>query len=155
MSTAVRDECDRVLCPHGRPMTCLECGEEYAQELTGPASGAPAAVDERSTERATAESTGASEEDAWVRIASQNAEDANARLAAVQQQNRALRSALAGLVGASTRDELEQIEVGLRLMSAPAQDKAAMIDAVHALFATLEEPASVAAVGSGRGEQHG
>ena len=55
----VRDELDRVLCPHGRPMICMECGDEYARELDGPASGAPAAVDERSTERATAESTGA------------------------------------------------------------------------------------------------
>lgn len=31
-----RDELDRVLCCHGRPIECLECGEEYAAELNKP-----------------------------------------------------------------------------------------------------------------------
>jgi hypothetical protein len=48
-----------------------------------------------------------------------------------------LRGALVGLVGADTKEELEQIEIGMRLSSAPAADKAAAIDAVHALLATM------------------
>ena len=48
-----------------------------------------------------------------------------------------LRNALAGLVGASDKVELEQMEVAMRLMPAPAADKAAGIDAIHALLATL------------------
>jgi len=47
-----------------------------------------------------------------------------------------LRSALTGLVGAETREELEQMEVVMRMMSAPAEDKAASIDAIHALLKT-------------------
>lgn len=35
--SVVRDEYDRVLCPHGRPMACLECGEDYARAVTTPA----------------------------------------------------------------------------------------------------------------------
>ncbi len=34
MSHVVRDEHGHVLCCHGRPMLCSECGEEYAAELT-------------------------------------------------------------------------------------------------------------------------
>lgn len=48
-----------------------------------------------------------------------------------------LRSALVGIVGVDGRDELEQMEAVMRLMPAPAQDKAATIDAIHALLATL------------------
>lgn len=49
-----------------------------------------------------------------------------------------LRAALVGLVGVDTREELEQLEAVLRLMPAPMEDKAAMIDAIHALLASLE-----------------
>jgi hypothetical protein len=48
-----------------------------------------------------------------------------------------LRSALVGLVGVNTRAELEQMEAFMRLMPAPAEDKAATIDAIHALLATM------------------
>jgi hypothetical protein len=48
-----------------------------------------------------------------------------------------LRAALAGLLGASTREELEQLEMGMRLMPAPAEDKAVSIDAIHALLAVV------------------
>ena len=48
-----------------------------------------------------------------------------------------LRTALIGLVGASTRAELEDMEVVLRAAPAPAEDKAAAIDGIHALLATL------------------
>lgn len=47
-----------------------------------------------------------------------------------------LRAALVGLVGVGTVDELRQLEATLRLMPAPAEDKAAMIDAIHVLIET-------------------
>lgn len=49
-----------------------------------------------------------------------------------------LRGALIGLVGASSREELEAMEDVLRVMPAPAADKAAMIDAIHTLIETDE-----------------
>jgi hypothetical protein len=48
-----------------------------------------------------------------------------------------LRSALVGLVGVDGREDLEQMEGVMRLMPAPAQDKAMTIDAIHALIASL------------------
>lgn len=56
-----------------------------------------------------------------------------------------LRAALVGLVGVDGRADLEQMEGVMRLMLAPAADKAVTIDAIHALLATVE-PASVVAV---------
>lgn len=50
-----------------------------------------------------------------------------------------LRSALVGLVGVDGKDDLESMEGVMRLMPAPAQDKAMTIDAIHALIATLSE----------------
>lgn len=50
-----------------------------------------------------------------------------------------LRSALVKLVGVDGRVELEQLEGVMRLMPAPLEDKAAMIDAIHALIATCSE----------------
>lgn len=47
-----------------------------------------------------------------------------------------LRNALVGLVGAESRAELEQMEVAARLMPAPDADRAASINAIHALLAT-------------------
>lgn len=78
-------------------------------------------------------------EDDMFRIAAQNAKDANERLAIVAAQRDRLRSALAALVGVDGRDELEQMEAFMRLAPAPAEDKAASIDAIHALIATLDE----------------
>lgn len=48
-----------------------------------------------------------------------------------------LRSSLIGLIGAENELELKQLEAGIRLMPAPAADKAAMIDGIHALLATM------------------
>ena len=48
-----------------------------------------------------------------------------------------LRSALAELVGANTREELELMEIGIRALPAPATDKAVSINAIHALLATI------------------
>lgn len=48
-----------------------------------------------------------------------------------------LRAALSGLVGVSTREELEAMELFMRAAPAPAEDKAVSIDAIHALLATV------------------
>lgn len=64
-----------------------------------------------------------------------------AQLAVQQEQVERLTKALIGLVGASTREELESMEAFLRVTPAPAEDKAASIDAIHALLAALS-PAS-------------
>jgi hypothetical protein len=49
-----------------------------------------------------------------------------------------LRAALIGLVGESEREGLEAMEAALRLAPAPMADKAAAIDAIHALIETEE-----------------
>ncbi|SMF94426.1 hypothetical protein SAMN02949497_1741 [Methylomagnum ishizawai] len=48
-----------------------------------------------------------------------------------------LRAALIGLIGAETEQELKQLEVQMRLMPAPEADKAAAINGIHALLATM------------------
>lgn len=57
------------------------------------------------------------------------------------ERNR-LRAALVRLVGADGRAELEQLEAAMRVMPAPVEDRAASIDAIHALIATLPETAA-------------
>jgi predicted aminopeptidase len=57
----------------------------------------------------------------------------------IEAERDKLRSALIGLVGVSTRDELEAMETVTRALPAPSADKAAMIDAIHALLATMRE----------------
>jgi len=49
-----------------------------------------------------------------------------------------LRSALAGLIGASTREELEQMEACVRLMPGVEADKIAALNGIHALLETAE-----------------
>ena len=48
-----------------------------------------------------------------------------------------LRSALVGLIGSDSEQELRKMEVAMRLLPAPAEDKAVSINAIHALLATL------------------
>lgn len=57
------------------------------------------------------------------------------------EHNRAviLRTALVGLVCVDGRVELEHMEATIRASSAAAEDKAAAINAIHALLSTLEE----------------
>jgi hypothetical protein len=55
----------------------------------------------------------------------------------IESQRDMVRAALARLVGADGREELEQLEAMMRLMPVPAEDKAASIDAIHVLIATL------------------
>lgn len=50
-----------------------------------------------------------------------------------------LRAALVALIGVDGKAELEQMEAMMRLMPAPAEDKAASVDAIHALIATLPD----------------
>ena len=50
-----------------------------------------------------------------------------------------LRSALERLVGVSTREDLERMELAMRLAPAPMADKAKAIDAIHALLETMED----------------
>lgn len=50
-----------------------------------------------------------------------------------------LRKALVGLVGASERAELEQMEVAMRLLPAPDADKTVSINAIHALLDTVPQ----------------
>jgi len=57
-------------------------------------------------------------------------------IGALRDERTRLRSALVGLVGVDGREELEQMEAVMRLMPAPAEDKAKTIDAIHALLAT-------------------
>jgi multidrug efflux pump subunit AcrA (membrane-fusion protein) len=74
--------------------------------------------------------------------AQERAERAERTLAAIRGQRDRLRQALEGLVGGATRDELEQIELGLRLVPAPDEDKAVSLNAIHALLALLDAPPS-------------
>jgi len=60
-------------------------------------------------------------------------------IATLSAERDRLRAALAALVGTDGRAELEQLEAVMRLMPAPAQDKAVTIDAIHALIATCPE----------------
>jgi hypothetical protein len=78
-------------------------------------------------------------EEEWIRIAAENAKDASERLAKVVAERDRLRTALVGIVGVDGRAELERMEVVMRTMPAPAEDKARTIDAIHALLATLRE----------------
>lgn len=50
-----------------------------------------------------------------------------------------LRSALVGIVGASEPEELRKMELVMRSMPAPDQDKAVTLNAIHALIATASE----------------
>lgn len=52
-------------------------------------------------------------------------------------ENMILRKALVGIVGADGRDDLNGMEMALRLATMPAKDKAVTIDAIHALRDTL------------------
>lgn len=95
---------------NGRILTCVYCGHEYPQAT-------PAAGSEVLTEH--------------IRVCEKHPmRKAEADIAR-------LRSALAGLIGADTTDELRQMESAMRLLPAPDADKAVSINAIHALLATM------------------
>ena len=52
---------------------------------------------------------------------------------------RVLRAALAALVGADTKEELDMMEMAIRSTAAPDKDKAVAINAIDALRETLPE----------------
>lgn len=60
-------------------------------------------------------------------------------LRSAEQKILKLRNALAGLVGASKKSELEQMELIIRGAIAPEEDKAASLNAIHVLIETAEE----------------
>ena len=49
-----------------------------------------------------------------------------------------LRRALIGLVGVESRKDLREMELVMRAIAAPWEDKIAMLDAIHALLATMK-----------------
>ncbi len=97
----------------GRVLTCVYCGHEYPQ-------GTPAHGAEVLTEH--------------IKVCAQHP------LQAARVQIASLRTALANLVGASTEEELKGMEFVIRSTKAPAADKTAALDAIHALLATMPEP---------------
>lgn len=93
----------------GRVLTCVYCGHQYPQ-------GTPAAGDAVLTDH--------------IRTCDKHP------MRSLQQQADRLRNALSQLVGASDVAELKGMEVAIRAAAAPAEDKVAILDAIHALIAT-------------------
>lgn len=101
-----------------RVLTCVYCGQEYPQDT-------PAWGDKVLTDH--------------IRVCPKHP------MRKVEADKILLRAALAGLVGASGKADLEQMEVAIRALSAPDSDKAASINAIHALLATLPTEAETTA----------
>ncbi len=53
-----------------------------------------------------------------------------------EEARKKLRSALAGLVGASEKTELETMEATIRMVPGPEKDKVVAINAIHVLIET-------------------
>ena len=95
---------------NGRVLTCVYCGHEYPQDT-------PAAGSEVLTEH--------------IKVCGRHPmRKAEADIAL-------LRSALAGLIGADTEQELREMEAMMRLLPAPEADKVVSINGIRALLATL------------------
>lgn len=62
--------------------------------------------------------------------------DIKPKFEALAQEHQQLRDALAALVGSGDVDELRGMELAVRQLPAPDEDKAATINAIHALIAT-------------------
>ena len=100
---------------NGRTLTCVYCGHEYPQDT-------PAAGSEVLTKH--------------IKVCDHHPmRKAEADIAL-------LRSALVGLIGADSEQELRQMEATMRLLPAPEADKAVSINAIHALLATMPEVAA-------------
>ncbi len=91
-------------------VTCVYCGHEYPD-------GTPTAKAEALTEHI------------------QQCE--KHPMTALQKRYEIVRAALVGLIGADTKEELQQIECGLLAREAPIEHKAPAIDGVRALLKTL------------------
>jgi len=92
-----------------RILTCVYCGHEYPQDT--PASGDKVLTDH-------------------IKICEKHP------MREAEKTIVLLRTALVGLVGSDDRAELEQMELAMRSMSAPDQDKADTINAIHAIIKT-------------------
>lgn len=91
-----------------RVLTCVYCGHEYPQ--TTPAWGSDVLTEH-------------------IRVCPKHP------LRKAEADIALLRGALAGLVGASSKSELEQLEAAVRIIPAPELDKIATLNAIHALLA--------------------
>jgi hypothetical protein len=94
----------------GRILTCVYCGHEYPQDT-------PAHGSEVLTEH--------------IKVCERHP------MRKAEGDITLLRTALAGLIGADTEAELQQMEAAMRLLPAPEADKAVSINAIHALLATM------------------
>lgn len=94
----------------GRILTCVYCGHEYPQ-------GTPAAGSQVLTDH--------------IKICEKHP------MRALEEKNTKLRKALSGLVGADTKDELDAMELGLRALPIPEEDRMVTLNAIHALRDTL------------------
>lgn len=92
-----------------RTLTCVYCGHEYPQAT-------PAWGDKVLTDHI--------------------AQCEKHPMRAVIEDRDRLRIALIGLVGESDPDALRQMEAAVRMLPAPDEDKAATINAIHALLRT-------------------
>jgi hypothetical protein len=97
---------------NARVLTCVYCGHEYPQ-------GTPAAGDKVLTDHI--------------------AQCPQHPMREVVGQRDRLRAALVGVVGVSTREECEAMEVAVRSMPACDEDKAVTLNAIHALRDTAPE----------------
>ena len=95
---------------NGRTLTCVYCGHDYPQNT-------PSAGSEVLTEH--------------IKVCPRHPmRKAEADIAL-------LRSALVGLIGADTEQELREMEAMMRLLPAPEADKVVSINGIRALLATL------------------
>jgi len=97
---------------NGRILTCVYCGKEYPQDT--PASGDKVLTDH-------------------IKVCEKHP------MRKAEETISVLRSALVGLVGFDTKDELEKMEMLMRSIPAPEDDVISSINAIHALLKTLPE----------------
>ena len=90
-------------------ITCVYCGHEYPQST--PAHGSPVLTEH-------------------IKVCERHP------MRKAESDIRMLRAALVGLIGASEEAELRDMEVAMRMLPAPEEDKAVSINAIHALLAT-------------------
>lgn len=100
---------ERGIMSEGRVLTCVYCGHEYPQDT--PASGSEILTDH-------------------IKVCEKHP------MRKMAADNALLRKALVGLVGAESREELEQIGLAIRAMPAPMTDKVASLNAIDALIQT-------------------
>ncbi len=94
----------------GRVLTCVYCGHEYPQDT-------PAAGHDILT--------------AHIRVCEKHP------MRKLEADNTKLRSALVGLVGAETHEELAAMEASIRVLPVPDEDRGCTINAIRALRETI------------------